>query len=356
MPARAAQPCRAGPPAEKRIKSESRARARSAASRAPACRPRATRTSTEAATAAMEHRASAEQPAGAGVASRAERVHERERPRAVREPVRRPPGPVADARAQQAGEDDCEQKVAGERAEAEPDRPVGGDERHDGVLGGRSARSRRRPSSRRGRRGRRPRAATRCGAGLRPRNAAMRSLRQRTVVEHAEADRDGEQQQRDDARAARQVPERARPGGEEPLTPLPPRRPASRRRGRRRRRRRRGAPGAGVPRARPAAASPSTIAAVLAAFASTHERGGDATPSATASAAGRPVRGVDDVVKLAAPPRASGARRCRRSRGPPTGIDDRLTRRVERRGVVVGDPYGQPPGGAARRPRRRRRG
>ncbi len=59
-----------------------------------------------------------------------------DRPGGVREPVQRPPGAVSDAFAQKAGDQDREHQVQGDRAEAEPEGFVGGDERDDRVEDG----------------------------------------------------------------------------------------------------------------------------------------------------------------------------------------------------------------------------
>ena len=288
---------RAGPglvPDEERERHDQR-RERRARERAPAARPASARSRARRPRARPPRRTQTPthaHPAEPRVAAGPERVDERDRPRRVREPVDVAPDAVADPRAEQARRDEREQQVERDRAEPEPDRPVRRDERDDRVLERRSARSRRRPSSRRGRR----RSATASSVRLRWRPATTKRG-QRVAApahgrEHAEGDRGGQEQQRDDARAARQVPERSS-RSRRPRAIMPPRPrlgPAGD--GRRPAPSCRTTPRRQPPRRRAsrAAASPRTIAAVLATFASTHVAAATVTVRQGVTA-GRPVRG-----------------------------------------------------------------
>ena len=77
---------------------------------------------------------SAEQPCAFHVAARAEAVQQRDRPAGVGQPVDRAPAGEAHPLAQQARDRDGEQQVEGDRAQAQPEGPVGaheGDHRVD---------------------------------------------------------------------------------------------------------------------------------------------------------------------------------------------------------------------------------
>ena len=134
-------------------------------------------------------RAEHEQPAGLRVAAGAERVHERDRPRRVREPVHRAPAAQADP-CRAAGSSATSASRGRRRARRARARSAG---RARGTArrrpAGRSARSRRRPSSRTCT----ARKATASSVTLRCRPATTkrgrRSLRQRTSRQHAEHDR-----------------------------------------------------------------------------------------------------------------------------------------------------------------------
>ena len=73
------------------------------------------------------------QPRGARVGSGPEAVQQRDRPARVRDPVDRPPGAQPEPRPDQAGHDERDQQVERERSEPEPQRPVRRGERDDGV-------------------------------------------------------------------------------------------------------------------------------------------------------------------------------------------------------------------------------
>ena len=314
-------------------------------------RPRATRQPIATTTAATQTRGQRQHPGRARVGPGAEAVEQRHRPARVRHPVDGAPGALAQPPAHQARDRDGEQQVEGERAEAEPERPVG-----------RRRTGRRRRASRSARSGRATVVTTctathtsassdtlRCRASMTKRG--QRPRRQRSDVDDAEHDARRQEHERDRRPAPRVRYQSGLGPAATMLIGRPP--PASRRRRRRRRPRRRGgrqpeaASQAGAPR-------PRTIAAVLAMLASTHE------PAATltvrqARRAGSPVRGIDDVVD-GRPPAATGARSCSTSPGRrrdrrPSG----RARRVRPRWSSV-TRTGQPPPGPARRRRCRRRG
>ena len=157
----------------------------------------------------------------------------------------------------------------------------------------------------------------------------------------AERAHGGQQQQRDDAARAHQVPDRA--GGQHA---------DSRRRLARASRRctrscRRGARAAraGPPRSSQAtAASPRTIAAVLAVLASTQVRGGHAHGPPDLGGRGAAAR-VDDVVHAPSRRRASGARSCSRWRGRRRPARSSGPRRVASLRWSSVTRIGQPPAG-----------
>src|SRR5439155_2112694 len=91
-----------------------------------------------------EHRRDArdvddEAPAHPRVAPGTEAVEQGDRPARVRSPVDGAPRAVSDPFAEQARDDEREQEIERDRAEAQPDRPVAADERDervDDVYGG----------------------------------------------------------------------------------------------------------------------------------------------------------------------------------------------------------------------------
>ena len=126
VPARAAQPCCAGPPRyQKKTVSATATVAAPATTRTPAV-PSLREYSNGHRETDGRHAAEAEQrePARPRVAPRAEGMHERNRPRGVGEKVDDPPGAVADPRAHEARYEEREQEIERHGSEAQPDRPV----------------------------------------------------------------------------------------------------------------------------------------------------------------------------------------------------------------------------------------
>ena len=145
-------------------------------------------------------------------------------------------------------------------------------------------------------------------------------------AEHAEQRRRGQEEERDDAGGAGQVPERGHGvSSGQPLTvTTAPSAAASL---------------AGSPRSasQAGAASPSTTDAVLAALASTHEPAATVTVRQGVSA-GRAVRG--STMWWSSPPEVVQRRTCvPELASPPADDRNGRTGPVERRGVVVGDPH-----------------
>ena len=312
-----------------------------------------TRASTEPTTTRHCDESGHQHEAGARVAARAERMDERDRPAGVRQPVNASPEAVADPRAQQAREDEREQEVESDRPEAEPDRAIAGRERDERISN-----PHRRVAVRDGRqhvdgdegdRKQRQVLVQPADGKARPARAAPARRRQ-----NAERDRRGQQEQCDDAGAAGQVPVRLRieqpaaimrlplvvgPAGGDALS---------------RRRRARGGPGDARSSSQAGAASPRTIAAVAATFASTQLVAATLTHCHGVSAQARRSR-VEDVVRfttVGAPAPNGRARRREAARGD---RDDRAGA-VEGR-VVVRRRCGSAslPAAAFRQPRCRRR-
>ena len=360
MPARAAQPAAPGPPlyqSEKRERGRRRPpRAERARRRAPSSRAARTRPSAASATSAGAAEAEERHPADARVAAGAERVDERDRPRGVREPVHRAP-PLSPIRARSR----LVSVSASRRSKAtvpSPSQigPVRREEREDRVLepDRREAVGDRRDDVRGDERDREQRQV--------PVQALDEEARQRLACasgEPATPSRTtrGEQEQGDDAGAAGRVPEgarrrRPRASSRRAGSMQPPRASRRRRRARRRRGASRGGQAAAA-RARPAPRRRARPTRCPATFASTQVAAATVTVRHGVTA-GRPVRGIDEVVELGAAgaPAAhggAGAGERRRRRARPSGPGD-----VERRGVVVGDPD-RPAAGRLRRRRRRRR-
>ena len=169
--------------------------------------------------------------------------------------------------------------------------------------------------------------------------------------QHAERDRRGQQQQCDDARAARQVPERLRVDGATAISAARLGRPAADAARPRRRTRRdaRAAPRRRASRAprRRARSRPSPRRSPRRTCAAATR---DRPPAA---AAGRPVGGSSEVMRLARGGAPAAHGRARRREAART-IDTTGPGAVERRRVVVGDSDRPPAGGASRQPRCRR--
>ena len=96
----------------------------------PRARPRASRAAEPSCTRSRDRRGDdrdaderqAERPGRAAVGAGADAVGDRDRPAHVREPVDEAPGPEAEPAAEQARDDDRDQQVEGQRAEAGPER------------------------------------------------------------------------------------------------------------------------------------------------------------------------------------------------------------------------------------------
>ena len=244
--------------------------------------------------------------------------------------MQRPPRAVADVLPQQAGDRQREQQVERQRAEAEPHGAVRREERNECVLDA----DRRVPVGDRGtdvdadedeceqRQVAVERGDREPGPAIAPPAARRQDAEQR---------RRGEQEKRDHSRSAGQVPER-RPGAHgtasvgHPLTvDTVPSTAAS-------------LAGSFASASQSTPALPSTIAAVLAAFASTHV-GAATRDRVPARRRGPPRARVDDVMQLTAGARpathaGSGARQA------PGGDRDDRPGTVQRAGVVVRDPQG----------------
>ena len=173
-------------------------------------------------------------------------------------------------------------------------------------------------------------------------------------VDHAERDRERQQQQRDGARRARQVPVGARPGAGQqrvhaarasswPAVACAGQSPTvvTRRRGRP------GGPAARAAASHAGAASPRTKRGGRGDVGIGAGGGGDAH-GAPHAPRGPSRGGVDDVVHARARRGSSAARRCSRWRGRPSRIETVWPRRRGVAAVVVGDA--DPPAAGRRRP------
>jgi hypothetical protein len=136
-------------------------------------------------------------------------------PAGVAEPVHRPPGAVAEAGPQHAGDHHREQHVERDRAEAQPERPVRRGERHDGgdpadrregiEFRGQHVRGHERHRQQR-------------KVAVQPRGDHPRPARRGEPggARDSEHDRGGQQDERHHAGGSRGIPQRARPGGHDP--------------------------------------------------------------------------------------------------------------------------------------------
>ena len=292
-----------------------------------------------------------EHPGRAGIRARAPAVHQRHRPAGVGEPVHGAPRRQPEPATQEARDRQGEDQVEGERAEPEPQRPVGPGEREHGVdePDRREAVEHGREHVHREQR----HDEQRDGAVQRDEHEARRSLRRPALhLDDAEHDAGGEEHERDQARPAGQVPQRGRSGrgdhgagaasGQPPVVSTAPVGATSR---------------AGRPASRShgSALGPSTIAAVLAMFASRHVAAATDTVR-QCSAAGAPVRGSIDVMRVAAAPAPAADGRARRRQ--PARLDRERPARARRarRDGSRRRARASPRAAVARRRRCRRRG
>ena len=148
-----------------------------------------------------------EQPRRLRVAARAEAVDQGDRPRRVGGPVSRPPRPVAQSATDHARQGNRDQKVEGDRAEAEPHGAIARAKRHNHVHqpNRRESVEHRRPDVHEQERDGQQRGVAVHGVD----HEARDPRRPRPAdVQHSERDRQRQQDKGDRARPAGQVPER----------------------------------------------------------------------------------------------------------------------------------------------------
>ena len=252
--------------------------------------------------------------------------------------MHRPPGAEAEPGAQQARDDDREQEVARERAEPEPDRPVGGDERDERVLQpdrGVAVGDRRRDVN--DEEDDREQRQLRCRPATTKRGTRL--LRQRTLVRTPRHTLAVSSTSVDDPRAARQVPEGARravAAPARPVMPQPPSRRASRRSATTEPSARRAGRRARVSPARPApVAEHDRRRAGGVGLDARGRRDADRPPGA----GGRPARArIEDVVDARRPRSASAAPCVLEVARPPARIATVGPGVSSGAAVIVGDP------------------